>query len=181
MELSSTKREILEALLLHFKPAKAALIARETGKDAKAVQMHLIGLTRTGHAASPEKGSYIITEQGKMALGLPEVTKERAKKILAAASSNKAFHFYTAIGKPLTIYAHDLLEFRNKISGVDLGSVEFHLHRGDFEAWFLDLGDVELVKKTALLKQKGPKGEELRDKFQEIVDDRCMTLSRIAG
>ena len=57
MALSPIKLEILEALLMCSKPAKAAEIAKDIGKDSKVVQMHLIGLTRTKDATSPEKGS----------------------------------------------------------------------------------------------------------------------------
>ncbi len=44
--------------------------------------MHLLGLIKMGYVNSPEKGQYIITEKGKRALGIPEVTKEKAAAIL---------------------------------------------------------------------------------------------------
>ncbi len=181
MDLSPVKREILEALLLHDKPVKAAQVAKETGKDPKAVQMHLIGLTRTGHAVSPEKGSYIITQKGKATLGLPEITKEKALSILAQTPPEKAFHFYAGIGKPLNLYAYNLLEFCDKITKVGVEPVEFHVNRGDFEAWFMSLGDAELAKKTALLKEKKVAGDELRRRLREIVEERCLELSKMGG
>lgn len=181
MDLSPAKCEILEALLLHDKPVKAAQLAKDMGKEFPAVQMHLIGLVKMGYAESPQKGQYIISANGKKALGLPETTKETAQKILAKTPPERAFHFYAGIGKPLNIYVHDLLEFCDKVSQVKAESVEFHLSRGDFEAWFKSLGDLELAKKTALLKKKKMEAEEFRVKLRELVEARCMVLSKIVG
>ncbi len=181
MDLSPVKLEVLEALLLHDNPVKAAQVAKETAKDPKVVQMHLIGLTRMKCAISPEKGSYLITDEGKKALGLPQITKENAPAILALPSSDKAFHFYAGIGKPLNLSANSLLDFCEKISKVNVDSIEFHLTRGDLEAWFAGLGDVELAKKTALLKARKLSGEEMQRKLCEIVEKRCILLSKIAG
>jgi hypothetical protein len=177
MDLSPVKREVLEALLLQDKLVKAAHVAKETGKDPKVVQMHLIGLTRMGYANSPEKGAYTITEKGKQALGLPEISREKALLLLAQTPHEKAFHFYAGIGKPLNLYAHDLLEFCDRIDKVGVESVEFHVARGDFEAWFLALGDPELARKTALLKERKLSGEDLRAKLGKIVENRCGELS----
>jgi hypothetical protein len=181
MDLSPVKREILEALLLHDKPVKAAQAAKETAKDPKVVQMHLIGLTRIGYASSPEKGCYIISGEGKKILGLHEVTKEKALAILAQTPRDKAFHFYAGIGKPLNIIANDLLDFCDKIAKVNIDSVEFHLNRGDFEAWFKGIGDAELTKKASLLKERKVTGEELRGKLREMVENRCIMLSKMVG
>ena len=179
MDLSPVKREVLEGLLLHEKPVKAAQVAQETGKEARVVQMHLIGLVKMGYAETPEKGAYLISTEGKNALGLPEITKENAPAILSQKSNEKAFHFYAGIGKPLHIYANSLLDFCNKIEKVSLDSVEFHMNRGDFEAWFKSLGDLELSKKIGLLKEKKLTGEELSKKVLEIVQTRCRALSKI--
>jgi hypothetical protein len=180
MDLSPVKNEILEALLMHDKPVKAAQVAKETAKDAKVVQMHLIGLTRMGYAKSPEKGSYLITEEGKKALGIPEINPQQALAMLAQTPPEKAFHFYAGIGKPLNLYAHDFLEFCDRIDKAGVDSVEFHASRGDFETWFTALGDVELARKTALLK-KNLSGEALQTTLRELVSNRCMELSEKAA
>jgi hypothetical protein len=179
MSLSPIKREILETMLLNDKPAKAAQIAKENGKEFPSVMMHLIGLTRMGYAGSPEKGQYVITEKGKKALGIPEINKETATAILSHTSRDKAFHFYAGIGKPLNLYAHDLQDFCDKILKVNVDTIEFHVTRGDFEAWFACLGDAELAKKTALLKEKKIAGEELRRKLHEIIENRCIVLAKL--
>jgi DNA-binding transcriptional ArsR family regulator len=179
MSLSPIKREILETMLLNDKPAKAAQIAKDNGKEFPSVMMHLIGLTRMGYANSPEKGQYTITEKGKKALGIPEINKETATAILSHTPRDKAFHFYAGIGKPLNLYAYDLQDFCDKILKVNVDTIEFHVTRGDFEAWFACLGDAELAKKTALLKEKKIAGEELRRKLHEIIENRCIVLAKL--
>jgi hypothetical protein len=91
----------------------------------------------------------------------------------------KAFHFYADVGKPLNIYATSLGDFRDKILKVDAPSIEFHVNRGDFEAWFTALGDTELARKTLLIREEKIFGEELRQKLHEIVKNRCEQLTRM--
>jgi hypothetical protein len=181
MDLSPAKREVLEALLLHDKPVKAAQLAKEIGRDFPAVQMHLIGLTKTGQAESPTKGHYIISVNGKKTLGLPEVTREKAFSILALTPSDKAFHFYAGIGKPLNVLANSLQQFCNELSKVSAESVLFHLSRSDFEVWFKFLGDLELARKADLLKEKKMNTEDLRVRLRELAEDRCIALSKLTG
>ena len=180
MSLSSVKQEILETMLLYEKPVRAIEIAKETKKEFPPVMMHLLGLARMGYVSSPEKGQYVITEKGKEALGLPEINKEKAAAILAYAPHDKAFSFYIDIGKPLNLHAHNLRDFANKVGKVDVASLEFHSKRGDFEAWFKGLGDVELAKKVALLKQRNVVGEDLRMQLHEIVKQRYIALAKLA-
>jgi predicted transcriptional regulator len=181
MSLSTTKYEILETILLLDKPARATHIAKEAGKEFPSVMMHIIGLTRMGYTKSPEKGLYTITEKGKKALGIPEVNGEKAKTILAPTPQEKSFHFYAGIGKPLSLHASSLQDFCDTILKVNVDAIEFHKNRGDFEAWFKGLGDVELSKKAALLKQKNMDAEELRRRLHDIIENRCMVLDSMAG
>jgi DNA-binding transcriptional ArsR family regulator len=181
MNLSPVKMEILETLLLENKEQRAAQIAKNLGKEFPATQMHLIGLTKMGLVASPQKGYYVISPAGKSALGLPNLSKENAEKILSQIIPEKAFHFYAGIGKPLSIYAHSLFEFRDKLNMIDSSSIAFHLTRGDFEAWFRSLGDLELAEKMKLLRDRKIKAEELSLKIREIIEDRCAALSKTAG
>jgi hypothetical protein len=161
------------------KPAKATEIAKETGLGFPTAMMHIIGLTRMGFAESPEKGYYTITKNGKKALGFPEIDKEKATEILAYLPLEKSFHFYADVGKPLGIHAASLQDFRDKIPKVDVGAIEFHIHRGDFEAWFMSMGDVELARKTLLIREQKMLGEELRNKLHEIVKNRFEELDKI--
>jgi DNA-binding transcriptional ArsR family regulator len=165
-------------MLKQDKPLRATQIAEQIGKEFRSVQMHIIGLTRMGYAESPEKGQYIITEKGKKALGVGEINPENAKTILACLPQDKSFHFYASIGKPLSLRAYGLQDFGDKILKVDVKSIEFHMNRGDFEAWFASLGDAELAKEAALLKEKNMAGEELRKGLHDIVENRFKVLTR---
>lgn len=177
MRLSPVKLEILETMLLLDKPMKATRIAEAAGQKFPPVMMHLLGLVRMGYVDSPEKSLYIIAANGKKALGIPEISKVTAKAILADAPQDKAFHFYLCIGKPLDCYAHSLPDFCYKILKISAASLEFHLNHGDFENWFTSLGDFELARKIALLKEKKLTGEELRSKLYEIAENRRTVLA----
>jgi DNA-binding transcriptional ArsR family regulator len=161
------------------KPTKAADIAKDTRLGFPTVMMHIIGLTRMGYLEQREKGYYAITEKGKKTLGFPEINSERAGEILAYLPLEKSFHFYVDIGKPSNIHAASLQDFYDKILKVDIGSVEFHSSRGDFEAWFMGLGDIELARKTLLIREQKVSGEELRKKLYEIVKNRYEELAKI--
>jgi predicted transcriptional regulator len=179
MSLSPVKRKILENMLLNDKAEKATQIAKETGKEFPSAMMHIIGLTRMGYAKSPEKAHYMITEKGKKALGISEISKENAKTITSRTPHEKEFHFYAGLNKPLNLYAHSLQDFSDKIQKINTDSLEFHVNRGDFEAWFTCIGDEELAKKMALLKEKKLSGEELRSKLHSLAENRRIALSAI--
>ena len=181
MSLSPIKQEILETMLLNDKPMKAMEIAKEAKKEFQPVNMHLLGLTKMGYVILPEKGLYVITEKGKKAIGVPETSKEKAAAILAYAPHDKEFNFYVTVGKPLSLHAHNLRDFANKLDRADVASVEFHLQRGDFEAWFKGIGDEELTKKVALLKKRNLVGEELRKQLRGIVEQRYLELAKLSG
>jgi hypothetical protein len=141
--------------------------------------MHIIGLNRMEYVTTPEKGYYVITEKGKNALGFPEINGEKAQQILGYLPIGKSFHFYADVGKPLNVFAANLQDFCDKILKVDISSIEFHTDRGDFEAWFTELGDIELARKTLLIKERKTSGEELRNKLYETVKHRCEELLKI--
>lgn len=179
MSISPVKRLILETMWMLDKPEKATEIAKDTGVNFPAVMMHIIGLTRMGYVKTPEKGFYLITEEGKKSLGFPEIDKNKASEILAHLPAERSFHFYINIGKPLNVFATSLNDFADRIKTVDLSSIEFHMNRGDFEAWFNVFGDVELARKTLILRETKTSGEDLRRKLLEIVSRRLQELSRI--
>jgi hypothetical protein len=181
MSLSPIKQEILESMLLSDKPKRAMDIAKDAGKEFQPVMMHLLGLQRMGYVSSPQKGLYTITAAGKKALGVPEITKEKATTILAYAPHDQAFHFYATVGKPLSLHAHNLRDFTAKIDKADPLSIDFHLKRGDFENWFKGLGDEEIVKKIALLKKRNLPDDQKRQQFHDIVDQRYHELAELSG
>jgi hypothetical protein len=181
MSLSPVKKEILETLSRNDKAVRAMNVAKESGKEFPPVMMHILGLIRMGYVTSPEKGLYAITQKGKEALQIPEISMEKAEAILAYAPHDKAFHFYADIGKPLNLHAHNLRDFAIKIQKADLESVQFHTSRGDFEAWINGLGDADLAKKIASLKEKNVVGDDLRSQLHEIVEQRFIELAKLAG
>lgn len=181
MSISPVKRLILETMWMMDKPAKATEIARDAGLNFPSVMMHIIGLTRMGYLDTFEKGNYIITENGKKVLGLPEINNAKAEQILNYLPLEKSFHFYVDIGKPLNIHAASLGDFCEKLLKVDVQSLEFHTNRGDFEAWFSALGDSELARKTLLIREQKILGETLRRKLYDIVKKRCDALAKIRG
>jgi len=182
MSLSPIKKQVLETLLDSGKPMRAIDVAKETGQKFQPVIMHLLWLVRNGYVSVPEKGLYLLTEKGKEALSMPEIiTKEKAEVILAYSPHDKAFHFYANLGQPLNLHAHSLRDFANKVEKADLESVQFHMNRGDFEVWFNGLGDSELAKKVAALKEKNVIGEDMRKQLHELVEQRYMELAKLAG
>lgn len=181
MSISPVKRLILETMWMMDKPAKATEIAKEAGLSFPSVMMHIIGLTRMNFVDTPQRGTYVIAENGKKALGLPEISREKSIEILRYLPAEKSFHFYVDIGKPLNVYAASLGDFCEKILKVDLPSLEFHINRGDFEAWFAGLGDAELARKTLLVREQKIAGENLRKKLYDVVKNRCEALAKMRG
>jgi predicted transcriptional regulator len=179
MSISPVKRLILETVWMLDRPAKAADIAKEAGLSFPPAMMHILGLARMGFVKASEKGVYAITESGKDALGLSKVSREKAMEILAYLPVEKSFHFYADVGKPLNVHAASLGDFCDKILKVDMSSIEFHVNRGDFEAWLTALGDAELARKMLLVREQKITGENLRRKVHEIVKNRHDTLAII--
>lgn len=179
MSLSPVKRLVLETIWMLNKPVKPIEVARKVGLGFPTVMMHVVGLAKMGYVKAVEKGYYAITDKGREALGLPKINGEKARQILAYMPAEKAFYFYADVGKPLGIYAVSLGDFCEKIQKIDIGSIEFHLYRGDFEAWFAWIGDTELAKKTALIRERKMFGEELRSKLYEVVKGRCEELAKL--
>ncbi len=112
-----------------------------------------------------------------LSLGLKSLKKElktTLKKLYSFAdrrsSFEKAFHFYRDLDKPLNLSAFSLNDFCEKLAILPLESIEFHFHRGDFEAWIRDvIEDPELAKEIAKIKAKG---EDLRRKLIRLISER---------
>jgi DNA-binding Lrp family transcriptional regulator len=97
-------------------------------------------------------GGYGITKKGKAIL-----------KAITPVPKDTAFHFYTGVGQPTGFSAESLKDFYEIVKRVAIGSVEFHLYRGDFENWIKTaFKDAALTDELANLKSAKLKGEELR-------------------
>jgi hypothetical protein len=179
VSLSSVKMKVLELLWKAGKPVKSRELAQQLGLGVPPTNLHLVWLRRKGYVFSPKKGLYTITERGKEALVLPRIDRKQALQILSSVPKEKAFHFYRDVNQYLGTYASSLNDFCDKIRVVDAKSIEFHLPRGDFELWFLGLGDFELAKRMSTLKGSGLLGEALRQRVYEVVRSRCKELESL--
>lgn len=105
-------------------------------------------------------GGYGLTGKGKNAL-----------KVFQPIPSEMSFQFYEGLDKPLECYARSLEEFYRLIKQVSSGSLEFHLHRGDFAKWLSDVwGDQKIAGEIADLKSTGLKGEDVRKALLKIIE-----------
>jgi predicted ArsR family transcriptional regulator len=179
MQLNPIKKRILEELWEKARPLKPLEIARRLGIKNQQAMMHLLNLKSMGYVSTPERNQYAITEVGKEALGIPKVTKSQASQILNPTRDERAFHFYTSIGHYSGISANSLQDFCDKIQKVSTQTIEFHVPRKDFENWLHNLGDDELAKKLAIVREQGLSGEELRQKIYETSKNRCEELKKL--
>lgn len=106
------------------------------------------------------------------------MTSEATSKILRTVPREKAFYFFTSIGNYTGISASSLKEFTEKISEVNVKSLEFHLYRGDFEKWLMDvLEDHELASEMKKLQRFNFAGENLRNQVYTTVLRRLKRLT----
>jgi hypothetical protein len=81
-----------------------------------------------------------------------------------------AFYFFTSIGNYTGESAVSIEDFLRKIEQVDIKSIEFHFHRGDFEKWVAEtIRDKELWEQIRKLHGQNLTGEELRSQLHMLV------------
>jgi hypothetical protein len=101
-------------------------------------------------------------------------------RILRKLSKENAFYFFTSIGNYTGESAASLEEFLEKIREIDIRSLEFHLHRGDFEKWIAEsLEDKELAKEIRNVQNLRPAGDALRNQLVLIVSKRHKKLLKL--
>jgi hypothetical protein len=92
--------------------------------------------------------------------------------VLKKVTKERAFYFFTSIGNYTGHHALSLDEFRGKLTEVSGKSLEFHLHRRDFERWFTDVwGFDQLAEKMRVLTTLNLSGEPLRAGLIDAVSD----------
>lgn len=92
-------------------------------------------------------------------------------------SREKAFYFFISIGNYTGESASSLKEFMEKISEVNVKSLEFHFHRGDFQKWIAEaLEDKDLAEYIGKLKEQILTGDELRRQLYKTVSKRYSDL-----
>jgi hypothetical protein len=105
------------------------------------------------------------------------VTPTSSAQILRTLSRENSFYFFTSVGNYTGQRAISLREFGNKIGEVETSSLEFHLYRGDFEKWIIEvLEDKELARRISDLKHLEPVGNALRDQLLFTVSKRLEEL-----
>lgn len=105
-------------------------------------------------------GGYGITDKGKAILNA-----------IAPVPKDKVFHFYLGIDRPTDFSAESLKDFYEIAQRVDTTSLEFHLHRGDFENWFKEaFREQTLADELAKIKNALPKGEVLRKEIMKLLE-----------
>lgn len=176
--LGKIRMEILRLLWQTNRPMNLREISEKMNLKTRCVNMYLLNLVRAGYVKRSNK-LYVLTDLGKEALGFPSIDEKLANKILSEVQLDKAFHFYRDLDEPLMVYSNSLTDFCEKIKSVDLKSIEFHVSRGDFEAWIHSLGDIELAHRLRLIRELGLSGESLREEVFKIVKQRCDELKKM--
>ncbi len=106
------------------------------------------------------------------------MTVDVTSKILKTVPREKAFYFFTSIGNYTGTSASSLREFMEKVNEVNVKSLEFHLHRGDFEKWTSEvLQDAELASEIKRLEKLSLTGNSLRDQLSFTISRRFKRLT----
>lgn len=83
------------------------------------------------------------------------------------------FHFYVNIGDYTGVSAASYKEFLVCIKRVEAKSLAFHVERGDFERWVLDvLKDEKLAKEILKIRKQKLRGQVLRNRLHRVVSQR---------
>jgi hypothetical protein len=88
------------------------------------------------------------------------------------------FHFYVDIGDYTGISAASYKDFLKSIKRVRAKSLSFHVERGDFQKWALDvLKDKKLAKEIGKINSHRLQGQALRNHLYRIVSKRHKELT----
>jgi len=105
------------------------------------------------------------------------LTSSSSPQTLGKLPREKAFYFFTSIGNYTGESAASLEEFLEKIRGISIKSLEFHLYREDFEKWIAQtLEDKELAQEIQNLRSMNLTGDNLRDQLYLTVSKRYEKL-----
>ena len=100
----------------------------------------------------------------------------RHKRILRKVSADKGFTFFYDFSRPTGLTARSLYELCSILKTVDAGSIKFHMARGDFEHWLLQvIGDDELAHEISKL-SRIKNGELLRVRLLKKIKKRIREL-----
>ncbi len=115
----------------------------------------LQGLVKMGLIKKAE-GGYSLASEGRIAL-----------KELSPVPQENTFFFNVAVGQHTGFSARSFQEFLEILGKVDVGSLEFHVSRGDFENWLVVVfGDTELANAFKKAGESKLSGANLRKVLQ---------------
>lgn len=115
----------------------------------------------------------------KVEVRKPIIERGKALRIIRTVPTNEVFHFYKGIDQPTGKFATSLADFCEKVRMVNIGSVNFHLKRGDFEKWFREtIGDGDLARRVNTIAEQAPR-EKLRDEIYRVVRNRINELKTL--
>lgn len=97
---------------------------------------------------------------------LARVERERATTVLGREA---VFYFSLEVGRYTGLSASSLDEFFKVLAIAPVQSLEFHLKRGDFEAWLKSIGLDDLASTFGALRKENMSGEALRSRILEVV------------
>jgi hypothetical protein len=171
--------KILVELWLAEKPLTLKVLSEKIGLPSSSTMGYLLGLIKAKYVFVPQKHYYAITNIGKKAIGLPQLDKELAQKILRSVPLEESFNFYNEVDDYSGHYSDSLNDFVEKIMIVNSKSLLFHISRKDFENWINSLGDVELSKKIGIIRTINLDGENLRKKLYQTIKSRSEKLAKL--
>jgi len=88
------------------------------------------------------------------------------------------FYFCVDVCDYTGVSAASYEEFLASIKRVETKSLSFHVKRGDFKRWVLDiLKDEKLAKEIGKLEKQKLWGQALRNRLYRIVSERCKELA----
>ena len=88
------------------------------------------------------------------------------------------FHFCVDIGDYMGISAFSYEDFLTSVKQVKAKSLSFHVERGDFQKWVLDvLKDKKLAKEIGKIKSQKLRGQALRNRLYRVVSERRKELA----
>jgi hypothetical protein len=103
------------------------------------------------------------------------LSKLEKEKVRAATRRVPTFQFNLDAEHGTGHSASSLHEFYNNLGAVPALSLEFHLNRQDFEAWFASIGQEELTRAFAEARGENLSDEALRSRLREFLKPYAST------
>ena len=105
---------------------------------------------------------YTITDEGKSYY-----------KTIMPIPDGMEFHFYTDINSYTDLSAKSVKDFIEFIWIIDEEAIKFHLNRGDFEQWFINIfNEKDLADEIAKIDKNEKNGEVIRKKLLDVLDKK---------